>query len=117
MLVSISSIFSPERRPYSAFQSAFLSWARSEHGTRIRKHTNAALRILRPLSFFTHKVNRVFIAHLENRKDGAYQQTGFRFLFLRASAALFAAVFSTKPFAIGNPEKMAIGMRQATQMG
>src|SRR6266704_5921311 len=51
MPVSISSIFSPERRPYNAFQSAFLSWARSEHGIRIRKHTSAALRIFKPLSF------------------------------------------------------------------
>src|SRR5216683_7804484 len=51
MPVSTSSIFSPERRPYSAFQSSFLSWARTEHGIRIRKHTNAALRILKPLSF------------------------------------------------------------------
>src|SRR5229473_2278914 len=54
MPVSISSIFSPERRPYSAFQSLFLSWARSEHGIRIRKHTNAALRIFGPLSFYLH---------------------------------------------------------------
>src|SRR6202008_4351949 len=51
MSVSTSSIFSPERRPYNAFQSPFLSWARSEHGIRIRKHTNAALRIFKPLSF------------------------------------------------------------------
>jgi len=29
---------------------------------------------------------------------------------------LFAAVFSTKLFAIENPEKMATGTRQATQM-
>ncbi len=50
MLVSTSSTFSPERRPYSAFQSLFLSWARSEHGTRIRKQTNTALRIWKPLS-------------------------------------------------------------------
>src|SRR5260370_41014095 len=116
MLVSISSIFSPERRLYNAFQSALLSWARREHGTRIRKHTNAAWRILRPLSFFTHKVNRVFIAHLDNRKEGAYQQTGFRFLFLRASAALFAAVFSPKPFSIRNPDKLAIHMLHPTQI-
>src|SRR5229473_6773602 len=51
MPVSISSIFSPERRPYSAFQSLFLSWARSEHGIKIRKHANAALRIFKPRSF------------------------------------------------------------------
>src|SRR6266568_4499242 len=50
MLVSTSSTFSPERRPYSAFQSLFLSWACSEHGTRIRKQTNTALRIWKPLS-------------------------------------------------------------------
>src|SRR5712664_3381065 len=51
MPVSTSSIFSPERRPYSAFQSSFLSWARSEHGIRIIKQAHAALRIFRPLSF------------------------------------------------------------------
>ncbi len=50
-------------------------------------------------------------------KDCTYQQTGLPFLFLRASAALFVAEFSTKLFAIENPEKMAIGTRQATQMG
>src|SRR6266478_925326 len=49
MPVSISSIFSPARRSYNAFQSAFLSWARSEYGTRIRKHANAALRMVKPL--------------------------------------------------------------------
>src|SRR6266571_3557534 len=42
MPVSTSSIFSPDRRPYNAFQSPFLSWARSEQGNRIRKHINAA---------------------------------------------------------------------------
>ncbi len=31
--------------------------------------------------------------------------------------SMFVAEFSTKPFAIENPEKMAIGTRQATQMG
>src|SRR6266702_2735190 len=51
MPVSTSSIFSPDRRPYNAFQSPFLSWARSEQGNRIRKHINAALRIFKPLSF------------------------------------------------------------------
>src|SRR6266705_2203873 len=56
MPVSTNSIFSPERRPYSAFQSAFLSWAQSEHGIRIRKQANTVLRILRPLSFYIHKV-------------------------------------------------------------
>jgi len=30
---------------------------------------------------------------------------------------MFVAEFSTKLFAIANPEKMAIGTRQATQMG
>src|SRR6266478_5899877 len=70
MLVSISSIFSPERRLYSAFQSPFLSWARSEHGTRIRKHANAALRMFKPLfclhperyvrfSFFPSKLGKI----------------------------------------------------------
>src|SRR6266699_499393 len=49
MPVSTSSIFSPERRPYSAFQSPFLSWARNEHGTRIRRHPNAVVRIWGPL--------------------------------------------------------------------
>src|SRR5260370_40240347 len=82
MLVSTSSTFSPERRPYSAFQSPFLSWARSEHGTRIRKQTNTALRIWKPLSrIHIPKLTEVLLFNLENAKDCAYQQTSFASCF------------------------------------
>src|SRR5260370_6964276 len=66
MPVSTNSIFSPERRPYNAFQSAFLSWACSEHGTRIRKHTNATLRIFGPLSFLH---TPIYITPIRNLLD------------------------------------------------
>src|SRR6266446_7554461 len=66
MPVSTNSIFSPERRPYNAFQSAFLSWARSEHGIRIRKQANAALRIFGPLSFLH---TPIYTTPIRNRLD------------------------------------------------
>src|SRR5229473_7932705 len=68
MPVSISSIFSPERRPYSAFQSFFLSWAGSEHGIRIRKHANAALRILNLSPFASTKLLEIPFVPSETRK-------------------------------------------------
>ena len=55
MPFSISSIFSPERRPDKAFQSPFFSWARSEHGIRTSRHAKAAFKHIQipPISFVT----------------------------------------------------------------
>src|SRR6266851_9555641 len=115
MPVSTNSIFSPERRPYSAFQSAFLSWAQSEHGTRIRKHANAALRIFETPLLLTHaKLTEVFLFNLESTKDCAYQQTGFGscFHWLRQHCSQPCSARSSSPSRIRRKWQSACARRR-----